>query len=147
MLRWMEISGSLMRAAKIISIQRSGSSLSSCRARSKDLVEGRLTSQRSLTRCWSRLAGEWLLLVVWWTSRSGVVLPALLNMDVHFISALLHPGDLSRWELAGIIGVFFALCILPLVVIGFIVYRMVVGHSQAGSSVTLSLNERRSTDS
>jgi len=68
-------------------------------------------------------------------------------MNAHLIVALFHPGDLSRWELAGIIGVFFALCVLPIVIIAFIIYRVVVGHSQDSGSVTLSLNERPPTDS
>jgi hypothetical protein len=68
-------------------------------------------------------------------------------MEMHVIAALLHPGDLSAWELAAIIGVFLALCVLPLVVIGFIIYRVVAGHSQDSESVTVSLNERRPSDS
>jgi hypothetical protein len=68
-------------------------------------------------------------------------------MDVHFIAALLHPGDLSVWQLAGIIGVFLALCVLPIVVIAFIIYRVAVRHSQDSGSVTLSLNKRRPSGS
>ena len=64
-------------------------------------------------------------------------------MNVHIIVALLHPGDLSLWELAGIIGGSFALCVLPLIVIALIIYRVAAGHSQDMGIVTLSLNERR----
>ena len=68
-------------------------------------------------------------------------------MHTHDIVALLHPGDLSRWELAGILGVFIAVCVLPIVIIGFIIYRVVVRHTRDSGSVTLSLNERSRTDS
>ena len=62
-------------------------------------------------------------------------------MDSHTIIATLHPGDLSAWQLLGIIGVAFALLVLPLVVIGFIIYRVVAGYSHDRDKVTLSLNE------
>jgi uncharacterized membrane protein len=68
-------------------------------------------------------------------------------MQTYVIAVLLHPGDLSDWQLAGIIGVFFGLCVLPIVIIGFVIYRVVVGHSRDTGSVTLSLNESRPTDS
>ncbi|HET6889583.1 MAG TPA: hypothetical protein VFH31_00660 [Pyrinomonadaceae bacterium] len=68
-------------------------------------------------------------------------------MDTHVIVALFHPGDLSAWELAGIVGVFFAICVLPIVIIGFVIYRVVVGRSRDSGSITLSINESDPKDS
>ena len=64
-------------------------------------------------------------------------------METHAIIVIFHPGDLSTWELFGIIGVAFALLVLPIVIIGFIIYRVVIGHSRDNDTVTLSLNESR----
>jgi hypothetical protein len=64
-------------------------------------------------------------------------------MDVLAMTVIFHPGDLSTWELLGIIGVAFALLVLPIAIIGFIIYRVVAGHSHDSDTVTLSLNESR----
>jgi hypothetical protein len=60
------------------------------------------------------------------------------------IVLILHPGDLSFWELAGIVGVFFALAVLPILVIGFIIYEVTRKHSSnasEGDHVTLGLSD------
>ena len=64
-------------------------------------------------------------------------------MYSYAITLIFHPGDLSTWELLGIIGVVFALLVLPIVIIGFIIYRVVAGHSHDNDTVTLSLNKSR----
>jgi hypothetical protein len=78
---------------------------------------------------------------------STQTLARFLDLQTYVIAVLLHPGDLSYWQLAGIIGVFFALCMLPIIIVGFVIYRVIVGHSQDSGSVTLSLRESRPTDS
>ena len=64
-------------------------------------------------------------------------------MDTHAITLIFHPGDLSTWELLGVIGVAFALVVLPIVIIGYIIYRVVAGRSHDNDAITLSLNESR----
>ncbi|HKY28964.1 MAG TPA: hypothetical protein VJM12_13575 [Pyrinomonadaceae bacterium] len=61
-------------------------------------------------------------------------------MNTHNIAAVFHPGELSVWELAGIVAVFFAICMLPIVIIGFIIYRVAARRSGDSESITLSLN-------
>jgi hypothetical protein len=50
-------------------------------------------------------------------------------------------GDRSEAALL-VLAALFLFCFLPLVIIGFIIYRVVVGHSGNGSddAVTLDLN-------
>ena len=55
-----------------------------------------------------------------------------------------HPGDLSFWQLVGILGVLVALVVLPILVIGFIIYTVASGHSSAaseGDQITLRLSK------
>ncbi len=60
------------------------------------------------------------------------------------IALLLHPGDLTLWELAGIFGVFLALTVLPLLIICFVIYRVIKGHSSEANEekpISLDLNK------
>lgn len=67
-------------------------------------------------------------------------------MDTLVISALLPPGELSGWDFASIIGVYIAFCVLPIVIIAFIIYWVVVEYSRASDGVTLRLDDRRQKD-
>ena len=55
---------------------------------------------------------------------------------------IFHPGDLSLWQLAGIIVVTLLLTALPLVLVGFIIYKVFKNRGAAGEDkpVTLKLN-------
>jgi len=56
-----------------------------------------------------------------------------------------HPGDLSVWQLAGIVGVFLGLTVLPISIIGFVIFKVIQGHSSTREekSITLDLNKNR----
>jgi hypothetical protein len=64
---------------------------------------------------------------------------------------ILHPGDLSYWQLLGILMVLFALCVLPFIVIAFIIYKVAAAHSaanlQAEQFTTLRISEQKLPDS
>ena len=68
-------------------------------------------------------------------------------MHAEVIATLLHPGDLSLGEWAGLFGMFVAFIILPIVIIGFVIFKVVSRHSGAGAgsesqeSITLGLND------
>lgn len=68
-------------------------------------------------------------------------------MHAEVIATLLHPGDLSLREWAGLLGMFVAFIILPIVIIGFVIFQVVRRHSSAGpggesqESITQGLNE------
>jgi hypothetical protein len=63
------------------------------------------------------------------------------------IAALFHPGDLSLGQWAGLLGMFFAFIILPIAIIGFIIFKVMSRHSGGGAggesheSITLGLND------
>ena len=60
------------------------------------------------------------------------------------LAFLFHPGDLSNWELAGILGVFFAMFVLPLLVIGIIIHKVISEHTSRvseGDHITLGLSD------
>jgi hypothetical protein len=79
--------------------------------------------------------------------QNGTAMALFSDMITQSIAAILHPGDLATWELLGIIVVLFALLVLPIVVIGFIVYRVVVTRSRDDDSSSPSTIESRATDS
>ena len=58
---------------------------------------------------------------------------------------IFHPGDLSVWQLAGIVGVFLGLTVLPISIIGFVIYKVIQGHSskEEEKSITLDLNKNQ----
>lgn len=58
---------------------------------------------------------------------------------------IFHPGDLSLWELAGLIGVVLALTVLPISIIAFVIYKVIRTHSsrEDGKPTTLDLNKNR----
>ena len=68
-------------------------------------------------------------------------------MHAEMIATLLHPGDLSLGEWAGLIGMFLAFIVLPIAIIGFVVFKVVSRHSGGGASggsqesITLGLND------
>lgn len=63
------------------------------------------------------------------------------------IATLFHPGDLSLGEWAGLLGMFAAFVVLPIVIIGFIIFKIASKHSGSGDaaasqdSITLGLND------
>jgi hypothetical protein len=63
------------------------------------------------------------------------------------IVTLFHPGDLSLGQWAGLFGMFVAFIILPIAVIGFIIFKIMSRHSGGGvggeshESITLRLND------
>jgi hypothetical protein len=59
-------------------------------------------------------------------------------MHAEVIATLLHRGDL---EWAGLLGMFVAFIILPIVIIGFVIFQVVRQHSNAG----LALNLRKAS--
>jgi hypothetical protein len=61
-------------------------------------------------------------------------------MDTLVNIALLPPGDLSGWELAALAGTLIAFGVLPIVVIGFNIYRVVTRHSRQKAAVVSLLN-------
>ena len=38
---------------------------------------------------------------------------------------ILHPGDLSAWQLLGIVGVFFIVIALPISILGLLIYKII----------------------
>jgi len=68
-------------------------------------------------------------------------------MHAEMIATLLHPGDLSLGEWAGLLGIFLAFIILPIAIIGFVVFKVVSRHSggrvgsESQESITLGLND------
>ena len=68
-------------------------------------------------------------------------------MHLEVIATLWHPGDLSIREWAGLFGVFVALVILPIVIMGFIVFKIISGHrggttrGEPSDSITFGLTE------
>lgn len=68
-------------------------------------------------------------------------------MHAEVIATLLHPGDLSLGEWAALFGMFVLFIILPIGVIGFVIFKVVSRHSggEAGGesqeSITLGLND------
>ena len=68
-------------------------------------------------------------------------------MHVEMIMTLFHPGDLSLGQWAGLLGMLVAFVILPVVIIGFIGFKLVSRHSGGGASnesqesITLRLND------
>lgn len=68
-------------------------------------------------------------------------------MGTKIFATLLHPGDLSAWEMAGLVGVLIGFFVLPIVIIAFIIFRVIVRRSRKIDSITLSLEDRRGNDS
>jgi len=70
-------------------------------------------------------------------------------MHGEVITTLLHPGDLSLGEWAGLLGMFVAFIILPIVIIGFMIFKVMTRYSGGGASgdsqesITLGLNDRK----
>jgi len=67
-------------------------------------------------------------------------------MHAEVIAIFFHPGDLSLEEWASLVGMFIGFIILPIVIIGFVIVKVVKRHSsRAGSecqeSITLGLND------
>ena len=68
-------------------------------------------------------------------------------MHPDVIATILHPGDLSFGEWAGLLGMFLAFMILPVAIIVFVIFKVVSRHSsgRAGGgsqeSITLGLND------
>ena len=68
-------------------------------------------------------------------------------MHAEVIATVLHPGDLSLGEWAGLLGMFVVFIILPIAIIGLVIFKIVSRHSGGGSgsesqeSITLGLND------
>jgi hypothetical protein len=64
-----------------------------------------------------------------------------------FIATLFHPGDLSLGQWAGLLGMFVAFIILPIGIIGFVIFKVMSRYSGGGDggesheSITLGLND------
>lgn len=59
------------------------------------------------------------------------------HLHVEMIATLLHPGDLSLGDWARLLGMFVAFIVLPIVIIGFIVFKVVSRHSGGGDPGSL----------
>ena len=70
-------------------------------------------------------------------------------MHVELIATLLHPGDLSLGDWAALLGMFAAFIILPVVILGFIIFKVINRHSLGGAgresqeTITLGLNDSK----
>ena len=70
-------------------------------------------------------------------------------MHIELIATLLHPGDFSLGDWAALLGMFGAFIILPCIIIGFIIFKVINRHSlgRAGSesqeTITLGVNDSK----
>ena len=68
-------------------------------------------------------------------------------MHTAMIATLLHPADLSLGEWAGLLGMFLGFIVLPIAIIGFVVFKVVSRHSagrasaESQESITLGLSD------
>lgn len=67
-------------------------------------------------------------------------------MHLEAIVTFFHPGDLSIGDWVRLLGMFVAFIVLPIGIIGFIIFKVVNGHlgegaSESEESITLRLGD------
>ncbi len=68
-------------------------------------------------------------------------------MDTIIVAILQGPHGLSVWEFAALGGAILGFIVLPIVIIGFIIYRVVVGHAREREVLTSVVGNRSNKNS